>query len=78
MYVTSVSGTKSYEVSEEQLNSFTSDGYTPVAMGERQQFFQVIHVNGNKLGYKAYTADGVLYDSAVITKDPETGVKTCQ
>ena len=78
MYVTSVSGTKSYEISEEQLNSYASDGYTPVAMGERQQFFQVIHVDGNQLGYKAYTADGVLYDSAVITKDPETGVKTCE
>jgi 3',5'-cyclic AMP phosphodiesterase CpdA len=78
MYVTSVSGPKVYEISEEQLNSYSKDGYRVDSMGAGQQFFQVIHVDGNTLGYKAYTADGVLYDSAVITKDPVTGAKTCK
>jgi hypothetical protein len=76
MYVTSVSGPKQYEISQEQLDGYTADGYTNVLNKEGQQFFQVIHVDGNALTYEAYTADGELYDRAVITKDFVTGKKT--
>jgi len=76
LYVTSVSGVKMYEISQEQLNSYTEDGYSNDSTAAGQQFFQVIHVDGNTLSYNAYTADGILYDSAEITKNPQTGKKT--
>ena len=75
MYVTSVSGTKQYEISQEQLDGYTADGYKNDRNKEEQQFFQVIHVDGNVLTYEAYTADGELYDRAIITKDFVTGKK---
>ena len=76
MYVTSVSGHKMYDLSEEQLIKYGKEGYRKDKTAEDKQFFQVIDINGNTLTYKAYTADGKLYDSVMITKDFETGKKT--
>jgi 3',5'-cyclic AMP phosphodiesterase CpdA len=78
LYVTSVSGTKMYEVSSSQLKSYASQGYRPIKTAEQKQFFQVINIEGDKLTYTAYTADGEVYDQAVITKDFETGKKTLE
>ena len=76
VYVTSVSGHKMYELSPDQLKSYSSQGYVPDNTDIQKQFFQVIKVGGNKLTYLAYTADGELYDQAIITKDFATGKKT--
>lgn len=78
LYVTSVSGTKMYEISPSQLKSYASQGYRPIKTAEQKQFFQVINIEGDKLTYTAYTADGEKYDQAVITKDFETGKKTLE
>jgi 3',5'-cyclic AMP phosphodiesterase CpdA len=78
LYVTSVSGPKQYAISQEQLATYTSRGYRPDKQAEQKQFFQVIEVDGTRLLYTAYTADGEIYDQAAITKDPETGVKTLE
>ncbi|WP_432797467.1 fibronectin type III domain-containing protein [Poriferisphaera sp. WC338] len=78
MYVTSVSGKKMYDLSREQLESYAVDGYESDQTAVKKQFFQVINVTDNQLIYEAYTADGKLYDKAVITKDFKTGKKTLQ
>ncbi len=78
MYVTSVSGTKMYELSPEQLESYQVDGYEPDQTDVQKQFFQVIDVVDNQLTYRAYTADGNLYDQATITKDFDSGKKTLE
>ena len=75
IYVTSVSGQKMYDLSPEQLESYASQGYKPDKTANEKQFFQVIKVDGNKLSYNAYTADGELYDKATIIKDFATGKK---
>lgn len=76
MYVTSVSGQKMYEISHSQLQGYASEGYRSNKTATHKQFFQVINIVGNQLIYQAYTADGKLYDKAVITKDFKTGKKT--
>jgi 3',5'-cyclic AMP phosphodiesterase CpdA len=78
LYVTSVSGTKQYGISNEQLESYASRGYQPDKLAEQKQFFQVIEVDGNSLTYTAYTADGEVFDKVLISKDPDTGKKTLQ
>ena len=75
VYVTSVSGPKQYSLDEEQMKSYSDDGYEPDKTAEQTQFFQVITIEGNKLTYIAYTAVGEEYDRAVIMKDFETGKK---
>lgn len=75
MYVTSVSGKKMYKFSKEQLEGYASEGYHLNKADNNKQFFQVINISGNELTYKAYTADGKLYDQATIKKDFETGKK---
>jgi len=52
------------------------EGFTPVRVGANTQFFQVIEIDRNNMHYKAYTATGDLYDSAIIEKDFTTGTKT--
>ncbi|MEX0329805.1 MAG: fibronectin type III domain-containing protein [Puniceicoccaceae bacterium] len=78
MFVTSMSGAKQYAITKERVEAYAQMNYTPDKMGEQKQFFQVIGVDGHELTYSAYSADGVLYDRAVITKDPETGLKHLQ
>lgn len=78
MYVTSVSGPKQYEITPGLLESYAPDGYSNEVNTIQQQFFQVIDVEGDQLTYKAYTADGELFDEAVIRKDPTSGTKILQ
>ena len=75
LFVTSMSGMKQYSASMPTLESYASSGYKMDTLAEQKQFFQVIEVDGNRLTYKAYTADGQLHDQAVLTKDSETGIK---
>ena len=76
LYITSVSGPKQYELDEEQINNYESDGYNADKFGKQTQFFQVINIENDKLIYSAYTTLGTLYDKATITKDFLTGKKT--
>ncbi|MEX0326961.1 MAG: fibronectin type III domain-containing protein [Puniceicoccaceae bacterium] len=78
MFVTSMSGAKQYDIAHERVETYARMNYSPDKKGVQKQFFQVIEVNGLELTYSAYTADGVLFDRAVITKDPETGLKHLQ
>ncbi len=61
VYVVSVSGPKMYTV---------NSGYDNIMVktGGNIQLFQVISVDGGKLGYKSYTATGSLYDSFNLSK----------
>ncbi len=76
VYVTSVSGPKQYEIDNEQMKSYSVDGYQRDKAGEQTQFYQVITIDGNELTYVAYTVVGDEYDRVVITKDFESGTKT--
>ena len=75
MYVTSVSGPKQYKIEHSYLESNTAKGLQTVRTGENTQFFQVISIDGNKLGYQAFTSTGELYDAATLFKDFDTGKK---
>ncbi|PQB04328.1 purple acid phosphatase family protein [Aureitalea marina] len=75
VYVTSVSGPKQYQLDEEQMKAYASDGYQRDQAAEQTQFFQVITIDEGKLTYVAYTALGEEYDRAVIDKDLKTGKK---
>jgi hypothetical protein len=76
MFVTSVSGAKQYKIDEGIMAAHAEKDYRQDASGVQQQFFQVIAIDGNTLSYKAYSADGELFDEAMIVKDGETGAKT--
>jgi hypothetical protein len=75
LYVTSVSGSKMYEIDEGKFEVFAGDGYVHARQAENTQFFQVISIDGAELTYEAYTATGELYDRAIISKDIATGEK---
>ena len=66
VYVVSVSGPKMYNV---QRAAFMP------RVAESTQLYQVIHVNGQQLGYEAYTATGELYDAFQLTHHPD-GTRT--
>ncbi len=78
LYITSVSGPKQYKIGLEQLKEYGRDGYIINKTGEQTQFFQVISINNETLTYKAYTALGDEYDTAIIKKDFSTGKKTLE
>jgi hypothetical protein len=59
VYVVSVSGPKMYDL---QRQTFMA------RQAEDTQLFQVIHVDGDKLAYEAFCADGSLYDAFTLTK----------
>lgn len=64
VYVVSVSGGKMYDLRAD----WKDYNATRDRKGENIQLFQVIHVDGNKLTLKSYTATGKLYDSFTILK----------
>jgi 3',5'-cyclic AMP phosphodiesterase CpdA len=68
MFVNSVSGPKQYQFRAEGWNDYAPTGVSLERQAENGQFFQVIDINGNRLSYTAFTADGVQYDHAVIEK----------
>lgn len=59
VYVVSVSGPKMYNL---QRHPFMK------RHAEDTQLYQIIHVNGDELGFEAYTATGELYDAFTLTK----------
>ncbi|MCA1933826.1 MAG: metallophosphoesterase, partial [Asticcacaulis sp.] len=66
IYVVSVAGPKMYAV---------SDLAWADRKASRTQLFQLLSVEGDRLTYKAYTANGVLYDAFALQKD-KAGRKT--
>jgi hypothetical protein len=68
MFVNSVSGPKQYEWSKGRWENYAADGVVLDRLGENSQFFQVIRIDGAKLAYEAYTADGQLYDAFSLEK----------
>ncbi|MFC7499227.1 metallophosphoesterase [Enterovirga sp. GCM10030262] len=74
MFVNSVSGPKQYKFKDDRWNAYKPTGVGLERFAENSQFFQVIDIDGGRLDYRAYTADGQLYDSVVIVKD-EAGRK---
>lgn len=69
MFVNSVSGAKQYVWRENGWDDYAPDGVSLARRAENTQFFQVIGVDGARLDYTAYTADGQVYDSFVMAKD---------
>ena len=59
VYVVSVSGPKMYDL---QRHAFM------VRQAHDTQLYQIIHVDGEKLHYEAYTAIGEVYDAFTLTK----------
>jgi acid phosphatase type 7 len=59
VYVVSVSGPKMYNL---QRHPFMS------RHAEDTQLYQIVHVDGDKLHFEAYTASGELYDAFTLTK----------
>ncbi len=59
MYVVSVSGPKMYEAGDKKWMDRS---------GSFKQMYQVININKNVLDYKAYTANGELYDVFTLIK----------
>lgn len=74
MYVNSVSGPKMYEFKEDGWNVYQPDGVELDRKAENTQFFQVIDIDRSLLRYRAYMADGTLYDWFTLAKD-ENGAK---
>ncbi len=60
MYVVSVSGPKLYEPGDKEWMQFK---------GGNLQLFQEITIDGNKLNFKAFTAEGVLFDQFSFEKN---------
>ena len=59
VYVVSVSGPKMYEL---QRHSFMK------RQAQDTQLYQIIHIDGDKLHYEAYTAIGEVYDAFTLSK----------
>ena len=68
MFVNSVSGPKQYQFRKQGWDDYAPTGVKLERQGENGQFFQVIGIDGNRLSYTAYTADGAQYDAVVIEK----------
>jgi len=68
MYVNSVSGPKMYEFMKTGWDVYAPEGVVLDRSAENAQFFQVISIDGMRLTYKAYTANGLLYDAFRLDK----------
>ncbi len=75
MFVNSVSGPKMYEFMEGGWSVYRSEGVVLDRKAENTQFFQVIRIDGSSLVYKAFMANGELYDAFQMTKNDD-GTKT--
>lgn len=71
MYVNSVSGPKMYKFRENGWNVYRPHGVVLDRKAENTPFFQVIRIEGNILVYKAFMANGELYDAFEMTKDSD-------
>lgn len=68
MFVNSVSGAKQYEWSAGRWANYSEHGVALDRAAENTQFFQVIRIDGPQLSYRAFTADGQLYDAFTVEK----------
>lgn len=68
MYINSVSGPKMYEFMETGWDVYAPEGVVLDRSAENSQFFQVVSIDGSKLTYKAFTANGLLYDAFQLIK----------
>lgn len=71
VYVVSVSGGKMYGFNEKEV--WKDYNAQLQRKGENTQLFQVVHVDGDKLMFKTYTATGALYDAFELLKDKASG-----
>ena len=71
LYVNSVSGPKVYEFRDDGWNLYKPDGVVLDRKATNTPFFQVIDVDGNELTYRAYMANGQLYDAVRLRKQPD-------
>jgi 3',5'-cyclic AMP phosphodiesterase CpdA len=67
VYVVSVSGRKMYDLKPDGWRGY---GTEMERQAENVQLFQVLHVDGEELRYRAYTATGGLYDAFTLRKRP--------
>lgn len=75
MFVNSVSGAKMYELKADGWSAYAENDVVLQRAAEDTQFFQVISIEGNRLNYEAYTANGALYDYFELVKGG-TGMKS--
>jgi 3',5'-cyclic AMP phosphodiesterase CpdA len=68
MFVNSVSGPKQYEWRPKGWDDYAEHGVALGRRAENTQFFQIIKIDGARLSYGAYTADGQLYDAVTLQK----------
>ena len=68
VYINSVSGPKMYEFMEGGWDVYRPEGVVLDRRAENTQFFQVIGIEGMSLVYKAYMANGELYDAFELRK----------
>ena len=71
VYVNSVSGPKMYEFMEGGWDVYRPEGVILDRRAENTQFFQVIGIEGMSLVYKAYMANGELYDAFELRKEKD-------
>jgi 3',5'-cyclic AMP phosphodiesterase CpdA len=71
MFVNSVSGPTQYKFKSTRWDEYAPSGVRLDRFAEGTQFFQVIDVNGDTIDYRAYAADGQLYDSFLMTKSAD-------
>ena len=71
VYVNSVSGPKMYEFMEGGWDVYRPEGVVLDRRAENTQFFQVIGIEGMSLVYKAYMANGELYDAFELRKEKD-------
>jgi len=75
VFVNSVSGPKMYEFRENGWDVYRPEGARLRRKAENTQFFQVVRIEGRRLTYRAFMADGELYDAFKLIKG-EDGAKT--
>lgn len=69
MFINSVSGPKQYVWREAGWTDYAAAGVELDRRAENTQFFQVIRIDGGRLSYEAWTADGQLYDRFALDKE---------
>ena len=68
VFVNSVSGAKQYEWRENDWEDYASTEVSLARKAENTQLFQIIRIDGDRLEFEAFTADGQLYDAFALRK----------
>ena len=71
LYVNSVSGAKMYSFQKDGWKMYEREGVLLDRKAENTPFFQVIDVEGEILTYRAFMADGRLYDATRLKKNDD-------